>query len=85
VFSCPEREKLVPLVSVEKMHRRRELAFSSLKKLLEGIVHQKMKILSLFTHPYVVPNLFEILSSIEHKIRYFEECWKPVDSSHCLP
>jgi len=33
----------------------------------------KMKILSSFTHPQVVANLYEFLSSAEHKGRYFEE------------
>jgi len=33
-----------------------------------------MKILSSFTHPQVVSNLYEFLSSVEHKRRYFEEC-----------
>jgi len=33
-----------------------------------------MKILSSFTHPQVVSNLYEFLSSVEHKGRYFEEC-----------
>jgi len=32
-----------------------------------------MKILSSFTHPQVVANLFEFLLSAEHKGRYFEE------------
>jgi len=32
-----------------------------------------MKILSLFTG--IVPNLYDFLSSVEDKIRYFEECW----------
>ncbi len=35
-----------------------------------------MLILSSFTHPQVVPNLYECLSSAEHKVRYFEECGK---------
>jgi len=39
---------------------------------LKGILHPKMKILS-FTHPQVVANLHEFLSSAEHKGRYFEE------------
>jgi len=34
-------------------------------------VHPKMKILTSFTHPHVVPNLYEFLSSVEHKIRSF--------------
>ncbi len=35
-----------------------------------------MKILSSFTHPQVVPNLYECLCSAEHKERYSEECGK---------
>jgi len=42
---------------------------------LKGTVHPKMKIVSSFTHHHVVPNLYEFLSSVEHKSRYFEECW----------
>jgi len=38
---------------------------------MKGIVQPKMKS---FTHPKVVPNLNEFLSSVEHKRRYFEEC-----------
>uniref|UniRef100_A0A3P9LCV3 THAP-type domain-containing protein n=1 Tax=Oryzias latipes TaxID=8090 RepID=A0A3P9LCV3_ORYLA len=37
------------------------------------IVHFKIKILSSYTHPQVVSNLYEFLSSAEHKGRYFEE------------
>ncbi len=33
-----------------------------------------MEILSSCTHPQVVPNLW---SSVEHKRRYFKECWEP--------
>jgi len=33
-----------------------------------------MKIRSIFAHPQVVPNLYEFLSSAEHKRGYFEEC-----------
>ncbi len=39
---------------------------------LKGAVHPKMKILSSFTHPQVVPNLYECVCS-EHKGRYSEE------------
>ncbi len=39
----------------------------------KGIVPPKMKILSSFTHPQVVPNLYEFICSAEHKGRYFEE------------
>ncbi len=35
----------------------------------KGIVHPKMKLLSSFTHPQVVPNLYECLCSDEHKGR----------------
>ncbi len=41
--------------------------------LLKEIVHPKMKILSSFTHPQVVSNLYEFLCSAEHKGRYSEE------------
>jgi len=40
-----------------------------------------MKILSSFTHPLVVANLNEFLSSAEHKGRYFEE---RVEPNSCL-
>ncbi len=47
----------------------------------KGIVHPKMKILSLSTHAHVVPN---ICSSSEHKWRYFwwipRALWHPIDS-----
>ncbi len=45
-----------------------------LNEQLKGIVHPKMKILSSFTHPQVVPNLYECLCSAEHRGRYSEEC-----------
>jgi len=40
---------------------------------LKGIVHPKKENLSSFTSPQVVPNLYECLSSAEHKRRYFKE------------
>ncbi len=46
----------------------------------KGIVHPKRKILSSFTHPQVVPNLYECLCSAEHKGRYSEECGKQSSS-----
>ncbi len=39
-----------------------------------------MKILSSFTHPQVVPNLYECLCSAEHKGIYSEECGKQSSS-----
>ncbi len=47
---------------------------------VKGIVHPKIKILSSFTHPEVVPNLYEYLCSAEHKGRYSEECGKQSSS-----
>jgi len=38
---------------------------------LKGIVHPKMKILSVFTHPHVVPNLYVFICSAE-------DIWKNV-------
>ncbi len=46
----------------------------------KGIVHPKMKIVSSFSHPQVVPNLYECLCSAEHKGRYSEECGKQSSS-----
>jgi len=37
-----------------------------------------MKILSSFTRPSVVSNLYEFLSSAEHKGRYFEDRLEPI-------
>ncbi len=48
--------------------------------LIKGIVHPKMKIVSSFTHPQVVPNLYECLCSAEHIGRYSEECGKQSSS-----
>jgi len=47
----------------------------------KGLVHPKMKILSVFTHPYVVPNLyvFIFLFFAEHKGRYLEESFNQTD------
>ncbi len=40
---------------------------------IRGIVLPKMKILSSFTHPQVVPNQYEFICSAKHKRRYFEK------------
>ncbi len=40
-------------------------------KMFKGLVHTKMKILSLITHLHVVTNLQDHRSSSEHKLRYF--------------
>jgi len=46
---------------------------------IKGLVHPKMKILSVFTHPRVVPNLYVFICSAEHKRRYLEECFNQTD------
>jgi len=46
---------------------------------IKGLVHPKMKILSVFTHPQVVPNLYVFICSAEHKGRYLEECFNQTD------
>jgi len=48
---------------------------------VKGILHSKIKILSSFTHTQVVANLYEFLSSAEHKGRYFE---KRLEPNSCL-
>ncbi len=50
------------------------------ENVVKGIFHPKMKILSSFIHPQVVPNLYECLCSAEHKGRYSEECGKQSSS-----
>ncbi len=40
-------------------------------------IYPIMKILSLFTHPQVVPNLYEFHSAVEQKIIYSDEWWSP--------
>jgi len=45
--------------------------FSVWEKKVKGLVHPKMKIKSLITHPYAVPTPEDLHSSSEHKWRYF--------------
>ncbi len=49
---------------------------------LNGIIHAKMKILSLFTHPCFVSSLYDFLSFMGHKRRHFEFGSQPY--SKCL-
>ncbi len=49
---------------------------------IKGTVHPKIKILSSFTLPQVVPNLYECICSAEHKGSYSEECRKQSSSGH---
>jgi len=51
----------------------------------KGIVHLKKKFISSCTHPQVVSNVYEFLSSAEHKWRYFEECQEPNSWTHWFP
>jgi len=39
-----------------------------------GIVNLKNKNVVILYSPQVVPNLYECLSSVEHKRRYLKEC-----------
>jgi len=48
-------------------------------QILKGLVHPKMIILSVFTHPLVVPNLYVFICSAEDKGRYLEECFNQTD------
>jgi len=38
------------------------------------VVHPKIKIVSSFTPPRVIPNLYYLLSFVEYKRRHFEQC-----------
>ncbi len=72
VLNCRPLENIITFI----------IPFNVFKSLygLKGIVHPKMKILSSFTHPQVIPNLYECLCSAEHKGRYSEECGKQSSS-----
>ncbi len=59
--------------STDKVITPKQTHTEVLPVFLKGIVHPKIKIMSSFTHPQVVPNLYEFLCSAEHKGRYFEE------------
>ncbi len=39
-------------------------------------------ILPSFTHPHLVPNLYEFLSSVKHWRRYSEEFYQTIDGSY---
>jgi len=41
---------------------------------LKGAVHTKITVQSSSTHPHVIPNPYDILPSVEHKIRYLANC-----------
>lgn len=45
---------------------------------LKGIIHPNIKIYLAFTHSQVLSNLHEILTSVNHKRRLCEKCWKLV-------
>jgi len=45
------------------------------KDLSDGTGQPKTKIRSLFTHPHVISNLYDFLSSIEHKQKDSEDCF----------
>jgi len=47
--------------------------------IVKGLVHPKMKILSVFTHPHFVQNLYVFIWSAIHKGRYLEECFNQTD------
>jgi len=63
------------LLSFEKHHHNNQGA----EILVKGLVHPKMKIQSVFTHPHVVPNLYVFICSAEQKGRYLEECFNQTD------
>ncbi len=59
--------------------------FINSPKVFKGIVHPKMKILSLITHPHVVPNSKDLSSSSEQTFRYFwwnlRALWPSIDGN----
>ncbi len=55
-----------------------------IKSTLRDRVYPKMKILSSFSHPHIVPKLYEFFRLLSI-FGYFEECLVTVDGSHWLP
>ncbi len=77
---CTLKNKYNLTLSQSRLHTASKTFVSPKKFRLKGIVHPKMKILSSFAHPQVVPNLNECICSAEHKGRYSEECEKQSSS-----
>jgi len=61
------------------VNKKHQTLVISLNVTFKGLVHPKMKILSVFTHPHDVPNLYVFICSAEHKGRYLEECFNQTD------
>ncbi len=60
--------------------------FDTLISNFKGIVYPKMKILSSFTHPQVVPNLYEFISAVDNKRRILKNVGnQSFGGSHWLP
>jgi len=66
-------------VHVVAIHNPKWFCLGRRAKMLKGSVHPKIKILSAFTHPHVVPNLYVFICCAEHKGRYLEECFNQTD------
>lgn len=49
------------------------LGSSNMETFLKVIVHAKMRVLSSFTLPHIITNLYDFLYSAKHKRGYFEE------------
>jgi len=68
-------KKACKVIIVRKYYNRLlSQVFMSLSRFLESY-KCSWRDNSPFTHPQVVPNLYEFLSSVEHKRRYFRERW----------
>ncbi len=79
IFYCNKyiKKYFFHVISAEYWTCSWNISYYQCWKPLKGIVHPKTTIILSFTHPQVVPNLFEFLSFAEHKRRYFEECGQP--------
>ncbi len=70
-FNKPVLNPVTGLFSFTNTNKWSVLIKSKKQYQFKGTAHTKMIILSLFTHPHVVPNLYEFLSSAEHSKIYF--------------
>uniref|UniRef100_A0A672T2L7 Protein odr-4 homolog n=1 Tax=Sinocyclocheilus grahami TaxID=75366 RepID=A0A672T2L7_SINGR len=70
---CSRVEMFLEDLLINEGSHKGTVVHHDLHVLLEGIVHPKMKMLSSVIHPQVVANVYDCLSSEEHKRRYREE------------
>jgi len=68
-------ENWIQLLDVHIFNHLQNIKYIPLKGKISNTFHPKMKILSSFTHLQVAANLYEFLSSAEHKEDILKKDW----------